>query len=113
MEFETTTQDDVTVVSISGSIDALTAESVLNALLEPITSGETRLVTDLSGVDYTSSAGLRVILAAQKEIRQKGGDLRLAGAQPMVQRQLELTRFTSIIKIYDDAGTAVASFGAA
>ena len=110
MEINTSTQDDVTVVSVAGSIDALTAETLTNALLEQVQAGVTRLVTDLSGVEYTSSAGLRSILGAQKEIRNNGGDLRLAGVQPNVLKVLKLSGFTSIFKTFDDTNAAVASF---
>ena len=110
MEIKTNTQNDVTVVVVAGSIDALTAETLTNALLEQIQAGVTKLVADLGGVDYTSSAGLRSILGAQKDIRQNGGDLRLAAVQPNVEKVLKLSGFTSIFKIYDDAATAIASF---
>ena len=110
METNTQIQDEVTVVSVTGSIDALTAETVTQALLAQIQDGVTELVADLSGVDYTSSAGLRSILSAQKEIRQNGGDLRLAGVQPNVLKVLKLSGFTSIFKTFDDTAAAVASF---
>jgi anti-sigma B factor antagonist len=110
METSTSLQNDVTVVSVKGSIDALTAEIVTQALLEQVQAGVTQLVADLSEVDYTSSAGLRSILGALKEIRQNGGDLRLACLQPGVLKVLKLSGFTSIFKTYDDAAAAVASF---
>jgi anti-anti-sigma factor len=113
MEITTRQQDNVTVVSVSGSIDALTYENLLRALTDQVHAGAHSLVADLSGVDYTSSAGLRALLSAQKEIRQEGGDLRLAGVQPNVLKVLKLSGFTSIIKIYDDTPAAVASFGPA
>jgi anti-sigma B factor antagonist len=112
METNTHSENDVTIVSVSGSIDALTYEHLQLALTDPIHVGVKSLVADLSGVDYTSSAGLRAILSAQKEIRQQGGDLRLAGVQPNVLKVLKLSGFTSIFKIYDDVEAAVASFGA-
>ena len=113
MEINTHQEDSVTVVSVTGSIDALTYEALLQALSEQIRGGVRHLVADLGDVSYTSSAGLRALLSAQKEIRQQGGDLRLAGVQPNVLKVLKLSGFTSIIKIYDDTPSAVASFGPA
>jgi anti-anti-sigma factor len=110
MEIKVTQQDKVTIVSAIGSIDALTAETLLNALIEQVNAGALYLIADLSGVDYTSSAGLRAILGAQKEIRQQGGDLRLAGVQPVVLKVLKLSGFTNIFKMFDDVSTAIASF---
>lgn len=99
------------VVRISGSVDGLTADALQAALQAQIDTGGTRLVGDLSGVEYTSSAGLRALLATLKLARQKGGDLRLAAVRPAVLRVLELSGFTSILKLYPDVDAAVASFG--
>jgi anti-anti-sigma factor len=98
------------VVRISGSVDGLTADALQTALQEQIETGGARLVGDLSGVEYTSSAGLRALLAALKLARQKGGDLRLAAVRPAVLRVLELSGFTSILKLYPDVDAALASF---
>lgn len=99
-----------TVVRIAGSVDGLTAETLLATLQTQLDDGNVRLVADLSGVDYTSSAGLRALLATMKQARQKGGDFRLAGAAPPVHRVLDLSGFTSILKVYTDVDSAVASF---
>ncbi len=100
----------VTVAAIAGSLDALTAPQLIEALNQIIAEGHNRLVADMSRVDYTSSAGLRALLGALKEARTQGGDLRLAGAQESVKKVLELSGFTSILKFFPDAAAAVASF---
>ena len=100
----------VTVVYITGSVDGMTAETLLVALQLQVDSGNTRLVADLSGVEYTSSAGLRAILASVKQARQRGGDFRLAAVMSPVHRVLEMSGFTSILKLYGDVDAAVASF---
>lgn len=104
-------QGGVGVVSVTGSIDSQTAPTLAAALSERIAAGSSRLVADLREVDYTSSAGLRALLGALKEARQKGGDFRLAGVQRNVLKVLELSGFTSILKHYGDVPEAVASFG--
>ncbi|MEJ2487274.1 MAG: STAS domain-containing protein [Anaerolineales bacterium] len=101
---------DVTIVSINGSIDALTAPEITNYMNDLIASEKIKLVADFSGVDYTSSAGLRVLLAAVKATRAKGGDLYLVGVQPDVLKVLSLSGFTSIIKIFSEIDQAVNSF---
>jgi anti-anti-sigma factor len=101
---------ETTVVSISGSIDALTAPDVMNFLHSKIAGGQHRLVLDLSRVDFMSSAGLRVILAALKSSRQEGGDLRLAAAQPGVEKILKMSGFTNILKAFPSVDEAVDSY---
>lgn len=103
-------QGGATVARIAGSVDGLTADSLLGALKTQVDEGRVRLVGDLSGVDYTSSAGLRALLATLKATRQQGGDFRLASVQPHVLKVLELSGFTSILKLYPDVPAAVASF---
>lgn len=111
MEIRSEQREQVTVVSIDGSVDGLTAPSLAQSFRQLIAEGHVRLVADLSGVSYTSSAGLRALLEALKESRQRGGDLRLAAVQPDVYRVLDLSGFTGILKLYPDVGAAVASFG--
>lgn len=101
-----------TVVRLVGSVDGITAGPLEARLLEQVQGGAVKLVGDLSGVAYTSSAGLRALLATLKATRSQGGDFRLAGVQPAVLKVLELSGFTSILKHYPDVDAAVLSFGA-
>jgi len=110
MQISIDQQNHVTVVAVAGSLDALTADLLTTALQEQVRAGNTKLVASLAALDYTSSAGLRVLLGTLKDARRGGGDLRLAGAQERVQRVLELSGFTSILKCYPDVPSAVASF---
>ena len=110
MEIKDKQVDGVTVLSLTGSIDAMNAPKITDFIQRQVAKGNTKLVADLSGVDYTSSAGLRVLLGAIKDTRAQGGDIRLTGIQPDVQKVLNLSGFTNILKIFDDLGAAVASF---
>lgn len=100
----------ITVVAISGSLDALTAPLLTDYLNKELGAGKSKLVVNLSGLDYTSSAGLRVLLNGVKQSRQHGGDLRVAAARPTVNKVFEMSGFTSIIKFFGDVDGAVKSF---
>jgi anti-anti-sigma factor len=102
--------DGVTVLSMAGSIDAMTAPKITEFIQGHIARGDIKLVVDMSSVDYTSSAGLRVLLGAIKETRSQSGDLRLTGVQPDVQKVLNLSGFTNILKIFDTLDAAIASY---
>jgi anti-anti-sigma factor len=110
MELSTTSEGNVQVVAVKGSLDALTAPELADALATQLRQGNAKLVADLTGLEYTSSAGLRVLLNSAKEARSKGGDLRFAGVQPNVKKVLDLSGFMSIMKAYDDVSAAVASY---
>ncbi len=104
---------EVTVFAIRGSIDSLNADQLTAAFAEPIGRGRVHVVADFGAVTYTSSAGLRALLATVKDCRRKGGDLRIAALQPQVERVLSISGFTSILKTFADAEAGIASFEAA
>lgn len=110
MDLTTNTHGNIQVVSVNGSLDALTAPELADALTTQLREGNAQLVADLGKLEYTSSAGLRVLLNSVKEARSKGGDLRLAAVQPNVQKVLDLSGFMSIMKSYASVDAAVASF---
>lgn len=102
--------DDVVVLAVSGSIDTITAPVLTGHIKQHIDKGNVKLVADIREVDYTSSAGLRVLLGALKETRALNGDLRIANIQPNVQKVFALSGFVSIMKAYDTVESAVQSF---
>jgi anti-anti-sigma factor len=101
-----------TVIQIAGSLDALTSDEAQTFFDKQISSTQKSLVIDLSQVDYLSSAGLRVLISALKNARQRGGDLYLAGLQDNVRQVLNLAGFTSIFKIFSTVEEALAAFPA-
>ena len=112
MEITTEQRGTVMVIAIVGSVDGLTAATMVGSFRAQVGEGKVRLVGDFAGVDYTSSAGLRALLETVKETRRQGGDLRLSRVQPDVLRVLELSGFTHILKLFPDIESAVASFPA-
>jgi anti-sigma B factor antagonist len=113
MEIRVEQRAQVTVIAVAGSVDGATAPALVASFRERVGEGCIRIVGDFSGVDYTSSAGLRALLETAKEARQRGGDLRLSAVQPDVRRVLDLAGFTHILKVFADTDEAVASYSAA
>lgn len=110
MEIKDKQVNGITVISLTGSIDAMTAPQITEFIQGQIAKGNIKLVADLSGVDYTSSAGLRVLLGAIKDTRAQSGDIRLASVQADVQKVLNLSGFTNILKVFGEVDAAVASY---
>jgi anti-sigma B factor antagonist len=106
-----TQMGDVFKVELIGRFDAQTAVDVEVKLKELFTQGHTKIVADLSQVDYISSSGLRVLLGALKECRKNcNGDCRLAVIRPHVKQIFEIAGFTKIFNIHDTVDEAVKSF---
>ena len=110
MEITVEHREPSVVIIVTGSIDSLTAADLSEALTREIEAGARQVVLDMTGVEYTSSAGLRALLAGVKLARHHGGDFRLAGVQEFVFKVLELSGFTSILKSFDSVDEALASF---
>jgi anti-sigma B factor antagonist len=101
---------DVTLVRVDGVIDTMTAselERVMNALLE---QRKYKIVVDLAGVDYISSAGWGIFISNIREIKAHDGDIKLARMMPSVYEIFELLEFDSILKAYDNIEKAKSDF---
>ena len=87
----------LTVMKISGRLDTTTAPELENAINS---EGEalTKLVLDFNGVNYISSAGLRVLLTAQKKMNMQGS-MELINVCEDVMDILEMTGFADILEI--------------
>jgi len=88
------------VINVTGRMDGVTAKDFEKACGACIDQGETRLVLDLSGVEYISSAGLRSFLIIGKRIKAAGGALVLAGLQEMVREVFEISGFATLFPIF-------------
>ena len=83
-------------VSLSGRLDTTSAPTLENDL-KAIDAAVTSLILDFAGVDYVSSAGLRVILAAQKQMGNRHGAMVLRNVPDAVMEVFEMTGFTDIL----------------
>jgi len=105
------TKGTVDIISVNGSVDALTSPELVKVLNDHIHNGHPNIVVDFEKVEFMSSAGLRAILASVKEARTAGGDFRLAAPQPSIEKVLKMAGFHNIVKIYPTVSEAIASFG--
>lgn len=85
------------VIALSGRLDT-TAAPELDAELKDVFDSAENLTFDFSGIDYISSAGLRVLLSAQK-IMNKQGSMRLTNVSDSVKDIFEVTGFSEILTI--------------
>jgi len=99
------------LVNVSGRVDSSTAPKLAEELNKITGSGRFKIVIDLQGVEFLSSAGLRVLISTQKNCkRYNRGEVVLAAVPANILAVFELAGFTSIFKICDDALTAVGTF---
>lgn len=106
MEIKTVTQEDVTIVELSGSLDGTTAPQAQGEIM-PLIVPDCGLVLDMSGCEYVSSAGLRVLLMIAKLLTSKQGRGALAGLSEEVQDVMEMTGFAHFFETYATVSEAV------
>jgi anti-anti-sigma factor len=102
---------DAVVLYPVGRIDHATADGFKAALvpyLARCTAGGDRVVLDLSGVEYISSVGLRVLMLASKQVKAQGGSLAVCGLGPVVREIFEISRFTLVLDVFSALREALA-----
>ena len=111
MEISSVDLKRCTLVRFSGRIDGSVTAELGGQLREIMDSGRYKIVINMSGVSYTSSAALRELINAWKSCRRwNRGDLRLAEVSPAVDKVLELTGLKTQIDTFTTEAEAVGSF---
>lgn len=100
----------VVLFEVTGRVDSSNASELGAELDKVVDVGQNKLVVDLSGVKYMSQAGLRELVRVLKEVKDTGGDLRIANPSPRVTEVLELGGLDTIFEIYPTQVEAVGSF---
>ena len=97
MTIEIKKTETETIIEIVGRLDTITAPALDKTINEDI--GDTKnLVLDMKGLEYISSAGLRVLLSAQKKM-QHAGSMKLVNVCAAVMEIFEMTGFADILVI--------------
>lgn len=102
---------DVLVLTLSGRLDAFGSEALQRALAAPEAAGARQVVLDLGGVNYLSSAALRVLLSDFKRRRAAGGGAVLASVQAYSLSVLEIAGFADAFPREADVAAALAALG--
>ena len=84
-------------LTLTGRLDTVTSPE-LEAIISNELDGVTDLTLDFAGLDYISSAGLRVLLRAKKEMAANG-TMKLTGVSPMIMEIFEITGFNEILTV--------------
>ena len=100
----------VLVIDLKGRLDANTSPGVEKQITDFINTGEVRLIINFQGVDYISSAGLRVLVATVKRLPGPDGKLVLSELNERIYEVLNVCGFTTIFTIKRNVSEALAEF---
>lgn len=105
----TTSEADngVVLLHVEGAVDAYTAPRLDKALSDLLAQDRVRLLLDARQMTFISSAGLRVILFAHRAVIQGGGEVRVFGLTPQLQRVLEIAGFYRLLHIGETSQDAM------
>ena len=94
-------RDGHVIVIATGEIDLYTAPKLQSDLAAIIDSAEpdTRVVLDMSGVDFCDSTGMNVLLSGLRQVRERGGELELAAPRPAIMKILQVTGLDAVFTI--------------
>lgn len=89
---------DTITLNLTGRLDTTTAPQLEKALRENL-GGIHSITFDFAGIEYISSAGLRVLLSAQKQMNAVGGTMKLIHVNETVMEVFDITGFADILTI--------------
>lgn len=107
MSIQQQTINDILVLKPTGRLDSANSLEFERILIDIIDTGQSKLIFDLTELDYISSAGLRVILLAGKKMRASKGYLALSGLRTNVSEVFQMSGFHTIFNIYPDLQEAM------
>lgn len=107
MDITETTQNSVTVLSLSGRLDGASSPGLEQKIDALAAAGTTQVVFDCAALAYASSAGLRVFLSAAKKLKANGGGAAFAALSPAVTEVFELSGFNQVLSVHPGVAQAV------
>jgi anti-sigma B factor antagonist len=111
MEIKTQTLKRCDLIQPVGRVDSSTAPKLAEAMDAVTNAGRYRIVLDMSGLDYMSSAGMRILITTQKKCKQYNrGEVILALVPQRIYEALELAGFLPLFRFYDNLPAAIGHF---
>ena len=98
MKINQTADENKVILALEGRLDTTTACELETAVKEAIQNTDD-LIMDFRGLDYLSSAGLRVILGTQKQMNCKKGKLTIRNVNDVIMEVFAITGFVDILSI--------------
>jgi len=110
MELTKRVIDNTVVVDIAGKLDTQTAAVAMDELQLHLDAAEGNFLVNLAGLEFIASSGLRVILRAAKQMRAKGGTMKVCSARGVVKEVLEISGFDALLDLHDEEEPALKAF---
>jgi anti-sigma B factor antagonist len=111
MNLTRTERDGVAILAIEGKLMGSPEESSLKiTIIELADAGKTKVVLDLSELDWMNSLGLGMCIAGLTTLRNRGGDLRLVNPPEQLVSLMKKCHLYTLFRTFDSVDKAVGSF---
>lgn len=107
MEITQQEENGIVSIAIKGRLDADSSPEAEKVVKEALEGQTTRVLFNLGALEYLSSAGLRVLLSAAKEMRRREGKIALCCLNEFVKEIFEVSGFQSLIPITDSVESGI------
>ncbi len=107
MEIIQKEENGIVSIAIKGRLDADSSPEAEKVVKDALKGQTTRVLFNLASLEYLSSAGLRVLLGAAKEMRRKDGKIVLCALNEFVKEIFEVSGFQSLIPIADSVESGI------
>jgi len=98
--------DELWEVSLTGSLDTETAPELEEDLAQIFDSDSNKLIFNMAGLDYVSSAGIRIIAMVSRKMKEKSGAIAMIGLQPQIRKVFDIVKALPNFGIFKDEAEA-------
>ncbi len=95
-------KDYVYLVELKGSVDGETYAHLEEEIKEIIDEKTKAVLFDMSGVDYISSIGIRVVISTKKNLTEKNASFAMTNLQPQIKKVFDVMKILPLVDIFDD-----------
>jgi len=104
-------QENIDIITFSvNRINALISDEIRDSIIKVFDTAHSRVIIDLSGVDYIDSTGFGCFLSVLKTARNNYGIIRFAKPKPAIMELFRTLHLHTIFQIYDDIESCIRSF---
>jgi anti-sigma B factor antagonist len=110
METKVRDFNEIKIVQFYGKMDSTTSSEAQCLLSGLMKKGGEKILINFESLDYISSAGLRVLLATAKQLKNSGGSLRICNPNETVLKVFTISGFSQMINVYTSESEAMIGF---
>ena len=101
--------NDITILELSGRLDTKTSPDLETMVLEIIDNEQVRLLMDFSDLDYINSTGLRILVMAFQRLSRTGGQLAICGVKDYIFEIFDISGYNKLFPLFPDQNKALST----